>query len=88
MILKPLSAALELTLDLDIEDASLVSIINTNTTAKFIRISPDNQVIGIAAGERILLEKTAVHTLRGFDDAALNTASGGGVWATKVAYKN
>jgi len=88
MILHPLSLPVDIAADVSVDSASLVSIINTNAAVVYITVSGDVVTrIGIAAGERVLLEKDYTAVIRA------NTASDGTgavvadtVLATKVAY--
>lgn len=82
MIIKPLSTAVDIDAAADdVSSATLVSIVNTNTTPCLIVNSNGNEFY-IAAGERLLVEKLAAETLNA------TTGSSTSVWATSVAYKN
>jgi hypothetical protein len=91
MILHPLSLPVDIGLASgpdDVDGASLVSIINTNAAVIYITVLDAVPTrIGIAAGERVLLEKdyivqiVASTAADGTGDPAANT-----VLATKVAY--
>lgn len=82
MIIKPLSTAVDIDAAADdVSSATLVSVVNTNTTACLIANSNGNEIY-IAAGERVLIEKLASETLNA------TTGSSASVWATSVAYKN
>lgn len=79
MILRALSTAVDInsTAD-DVDSATLVSVVNTDTVPVLIANSNGNEIY-IAAGERIVIEKASTETL----DATAGAAS---VWASKVAY--
>lgn len=94
MILHPLSLPFDigLTVDpftpVDVDGASLVSIINTSAGVVYITVNDTIPTrIGIAAGERVLLEKDYTVTIQA-STAANGTGVPGAnvVLATKVAY--
>jgi hypothetical protein len=82
MILKPKGAAANIqTAASALSNATLVSVVNTNTTAALIENSNGNEVY-IAAGERVLIEKEPAETLEA------TTGATAAVWATSVAFRN
>lgn len=81
MILRALSTAVDINSAADdVDSATLVSVVNTNTVPVLVTNSNSNEIY-IAAGERVVIEKESSETL----DATTGAAS---VWASKVAYKN
>jgi len=94
MILNPLSLPVSLHVPEDVDNAPLVSVINLKTTPIFIRVNKaaGPTAVGVAAGERVLVEKDNFPggvpvTMEAFDDAGFTSAVGAGeVLATKVAY--
>ena len=88
MILHPLSLPVDLAAPSTVDTASLVSIINTTTGVVYITVADTVATrIGIAAGERVLLEKDYPLTIFATTDSAGTVATGvGEVLATKVAY--
>ena len=59
--------------------ATLVSLINTHTSAALVAINPDGTNVYIGAGERVVIKKDPAAELDG-------TAGGASIWATAVAY--
>ena len=82
MILKPLGVAVDIQLAASaLVNATVVSVVNTNTTAALIVNSNGNGVY-LAAGERAVIEKLPAETLQATTGASTS------VWATSVAFKN
>ena len=65
--------------NLDNVGATLVSLINTHTSAALIAINPDGTNVYVGAGERVVIKKDPAAELDG-------TAGGAPIWATAVAY--
>ena len=88
MIIKPKSLSVDIQAGVstvpnsDSIGATLVSIINTNTTAVVVALNPDNTNIYIAAGERVVVQKDPATQL---DATGAGTTS---VWATAVGFTN
>ena len=88
MIIKPKSLSVDIQAGIssvpnsDSIGASLVSIVNTNTTAALVVLNPDNTNIYIAAGERVVVQKDPATTL---DATGTGSTS---VWATAVGFTN
>lgn len=59
--------------------ATLVSLVNTHTSAALIAINPDGTNVYVGAGERVVIKKDPAAELDG-------TAGGAPIWATAVAY--
>lgn len=79
MIIKGFTPAVDIGLAPNtVTNSGLVSVINTNTTATLIATGA--MTVMVAAGERVVVEKTPTDTID-----APQAASG--VWATGVAYK-
>ena len=82
MILKPNGAAVNIqTAASALSNATLVSVVNTNTAAALIVNSNGNGVY-LAAGERAVIEKEPAETLQA------TTGATTAVWATSVAFRN
>lgn len=60
--------------------ATLVSLVNTQTAAVQVSLSPDGTDVYVAAGERVLIQKLPATTI--------TVASGSAVWATNVGFTN
>lgn len=90
MILHPLSLPVDIALPAapdDVDGASLVSIINTNTSVVYITVLDAVPTrIGIAAGERVLLEKDYIVAIQASADSDGTGDPVLPVLATKVAY--
>ena len=61
--------------------ASLVSLINTDSSAALVAINPDGTNVYIGAGERVIIQKDPAAELDG-------TAGGAPIWATAVGFTN
>lgn len=88
MILHPLSDVVSLDSADSVSDASLVSVINTLASPVYIQVNgvPVTR-IGIAAGERVLIEKDYTVTLLATTDSSGASPVGADeVLASKVAY--
>ncbi len=82
MIIKSLSTAVDInTAADDVSSATLVSLVNTNTTACLI-VNSNGNGFYVAAGERVVVHKLAAETLEA------TTGSSASVWASAVAYLN
>lgn len=82
MIIKPLSTAVDIqSAASSVSDATLVSIVNTNTSACLIVNSNGNSFY-IAAGERVMVQKVPSETLQATAGATTP------VWATSTAFTN
>ena len=80
MIIKPVSVAVDLdTAASNVSTATLVSILNTNSSACLIVNSNGNNFY-IGAGERVVVKKLSAETLEA------TTGSSASVWASAVAY--
>jgi len=79
MILKPLTVAENIVSAAStVDDSVLVSVVNTHTAPVIINVG-DNTAY-IAAGERVVIEKSTSDTIQA-------PGAGAAVWATGVAYK-
>lgn len=82
MIVKPLSPALNIqSAASSVSEATLVSVVNTNTAPALIVNSNGNGVY-IAAGERMMIQKNPSETLQA------TTGASTAVWASSVAFTN
>ncbi len=82
MIVKPLSAAVNIQPAASaVSDATLVSVLNTNTGAVLI-VNSNGNTVYIAAGERVMIQKSPTETLQA------TTGASSAVWATSVAFRN
>lgn len=82
MIVKPLSTAVNIqSAASSVSEATLVSVVNTNTTPALIVNSNGNGVY-IAAGERMMIQKNPSETLQA------TTGASTAVWASSVAFTN
>jgi hypothetical protein len=82
MIVKPLSTAVNIqSAASSVSEATLVSVVNTNTVPALIVNSNGNGVY-IAAGERMMIQKNPSETLQA------TTGASTAVWATSVAFTN
>ena len=61
--------------------ASLVSLINTHTSAVIVAINPNGTNVYVGAGERVVIQKDPAAELDG-------TAGGAPIWATAVGFTN
>ena len=90
-ILNPLSPLVDIAAASDVDNAPLVSVLNTTGAPIYVAVDGGPNAVAIAAGERVLIEKdnfpaTPV-TIQAFTAADLTGAPAAGtVWATKVAY--
>lgn len=86
MIIKPKGVAVNIVgiattvADLSSVGATLVSLVNTQTTAANVVLDPDGTNVYVAAGERVLIQKLPTTTI--------TVASGNPVWATNVGFTN
>jgi len=86
MIIKPKGVAVDIVgtassiPDLGSVGATLVSLVNTQLTAVNVVLNPDGTNVYVAAGERVLLQKSPATTII--------VASGDSVWATNVGFTN
>ena len=87
MIIKPKGVAVDVQAgvstvpQLDGYGATIVSLVNTNTAAAIVALNPDGTSVYIAAGERVLIQKSPATEL----DA---TAASLPVWASAVGFTN
>ena len=82
MIIKPVSVAADLdSAASNVSSATLVSVVNTNSTACLI-VNSNGNGFYIGAGERVVVEKLSTETLEA------TTGSSASVWASSVAYLN
>lgn len=82
MIVKPLSTAVNIqSAASSVSEATLVSVVNTNTSPALIVNSNGNGVY-IAAGERMMIQKNPSETLQA------TTGASTAVWASSVAFTN
>ena len=82
MILKPQGTAVDIQgVASALTNATLVSVVNTNTTAALI-VNSNGSEVYLAAGERVLIEKLPAETLIATTGATTE------VWATSVAFRN
>ena len=88
MIIKPKSISVDIQAGVstvpnsDSIGASLVSIVNTNTSNVLVALNPDNTNIYIAAGERVVIQKDPATQLDATSMGATH------IWATAVAFTN
>ena len=80
MIIKPVSVAVDLdSAASDVSEATLVSVLNTNSGACLI-VNSNGSNFYIGAGERVVVKKLPAETLEA------TTGSSASVWASAVAY--
>lgn len=88
MALKPLSLPIDIAVPNNVNNASVVSVINTNTSAIRVLVAEAAAAaVWIAAGERVSIEKTPAVDISA-DDGAGNPATAATVFATQIAYGN
>lgn len=86
MIIKPKGVAVNIVgiastvADLGGVGATLLSVVNTQTSPVLIELEPDGTSVYIAAGERAMLQKAATTTI--------TVDSGDPVYATNVGFTN
>lgn len=81
MLVKPLAPETDLASDTDVSGASVVRLVNTDTTSKLVTVKDGSSVVAsltLTAGEVVHLQKSSAHTLSATDK----------VKAVKVAHAN